>query len=369
MISGFDALQFIVEMIPDFMHYIEEIKPLRQEREKEKTMSRNKTVDLLRFILSLMIIPIHADLFIDVYRPLFLCFTLGLVRVGVPFFFIVSGYYLQDRIDKGKSIRKSVLRYLRLWILFILLDLAITGWYFYPTFPNTFAFLHKALFTGLSDAYWFLPVLVISQLILVPVFQKGYIPAAVAAGFILYLFAMTHDSYSFLFEGTWIHRLSGLHTSIFIFPQGGLVESVFFLSVGGWIRQNREKITVAVQGRIRLLVFGIILFSVLLMTEAYLTQSSGAYDGNCYLSLVFLPALLFILALVHDPVSFDTQKLGEVSLYIYLIHPIAVSVLRMAGANSVIRTLGAAAVSLVIGFAVTRFLRKRQRRHAAGQAA
>jgi serine/alanine racemase len=155
-------------------------------------MKRNKTIDLLRFILSILVVPIHADLFIDVSRPLFRCFTLGLVRVGVPFFFIVSGYYLKDRLDRGKteSIRRSMLRYLRLWILFILLDLAATGWYFYPTFPNTFAFLHKALFTGLSDAYWFMPALVVSQLILIPVFRKGRIPAAMAAGLVLYLFAV-----------------------------------------------------------------------------------------------------------------------------------------------------------------------------------
>lgn len=317
-------------------------------------MKRNKTIDLLRFILSILIVPIHADLFIDVSRPLFVCFSLGLVRVGVPFFFIVSGYYLKERLDQGKSIQNSIIRYLKLWLLFILLDLAITGWYLYPSFPSTFAFLHKAFFTGLSDAYWFMPVLIISQLILVPVFRKGHTLAAMSLGLVMYLFAMTHDSYSFLFEGTWIHRLSGLHTSIFIFPQGGLVESIFFLSIGGWLRQNRERVFSAHKDASRSLVFGIVLCSVLLMLEAYLTQNSGAYDGNCYLSLIPLPTLLFILALVHDPVRFDTRTLGAVSLYIYLIHPIAVNVMRMTGVNSVYRTLGATAIALVIGFAVVR---------------
>lgn len=90
------------------------------------------------------------------------------------------------------------------------------------------------------------------------------------------------------------------------------------------------------------------------MLEACLTQSRGAYDGNCYLSLIPLPTLLFIMALAHDPVRFDTRTLGAVSLYVYLIHPIAVSVMRMIGVNSVCRTLGAIAVSLVIGFALVR---------------
>ena len=85
-------------------------------------------------------------------------------------------------------------------------------------------------------------MLIISQLILIPVFRKGYISAALFIGLVMYLFAMTHDSYSFIFEGTWIYRLSGLHTDLFIFSQSGLVESIFFLSIGGWIHQNREKV-------------------------------------------------------------------------------------------------------------------------------
>ena len=317
-------------------------------------MKRNRTIDLLRFILSLLIVPIHADLFVDVSRPLFLCFSLGLVRVGVPFFFIVSGYYLRDRVERGKSIRGNMLRFLKRWILFILLDLAITGIYYYPTYPDSLAFIHKVLFTGLSDAYWFMPMLIISQLILIPVFRKGYISAALFIGLVMYLFAMTHDSYSFIFEGTWIYRLSGLHTDLFIFPQSGLVESIFFLSIGGWIHQNREKVFMKLKNANRQLVLGIVLFSVLLMLEAYLTQSSGAYDGNCYLSLIPLPTLLFLWALVFDPVAFDTRDLGAMSFYIYLIHPIAVSVMRMAGVNSVIRTLVPIAVSLTLSFVIVK---------------
>jgi len=36
LISDFDFMQLIVEMIPDFMHYIEDRKPVRRESEKRK---------------------------------------------------------------------------------------------------------------------------------------------------------------------------------------------------------------------------------------------------------------------------------------------------------------------------------------------
>ena len=108
------------------------------DRKQCGIVKRNRTIDFLRFILSLMIVPIHADLFIDVSKPLFWGFSVGLVRVGVPFFFIVSGYYLKDRVERGKSITGSMIRYLKLWLLFILLDLAVTGRYYYPGFQVLF---------------------------------------------------------------------------------------------------------------------------------------------------------------------------------------------------------------------------------------
>ncbi len=324
-------------------------------------MKRNRTIDLLRFILSILIVPIHADLFIDVSRPVFECFTLGLVRTGVPFFFITSGFFFRKRINDEGRRYCNYLKHMKLWLLFILLDLAVNGWYLYPNFPSTFAFFHKALFTGLSDAYWFMPTLVLTQIILEPVFRRNRFYPAIAIGLVMYLFAMTHDSYSFLFKGTWIYSLSALHTKIFIFPQGGLVESVLFLSIGGLINREKERITKALKGKGGLLVLLIAVCSVLLMLEAHFTQSHGAYDGNCYLTLIILPVLLFLWALIENPVTFPTRRLGKMSLYIYMVHPILVNVTRMMGAGSVVRTAVSVGVSIIIALLVTQFTDRKRR--------
>ncbi len=324
-------------------------------------MKRNKTIDLLRFILSILIVPIHADLFKDVSTPLFWCFSLGLVRVGVPFFFIASGFFFRERVNQTNIRYKNNLKHLKLWLLFIVLDLMITGWFYYPNFDSIFAFLHKALFTGMSDAYWFIPTLVITQILLRPVFEKDNYYPAIIVGLIMYLFSMTHDSYSFLFEGTPVYTLSELHTKIFIFPQCGLVESVFFLSLGGLISKEKNKLGNALKDKTSPLAAMVGVFCVLLMIEAYYTQNNGAYDGNCYLTLIALPALLFIWALIADPVSFPTKKLGEMALYIYLIHPIFVSIFRMFGADSIVRTFGAITIAIIISYVIIDFSATRRK--------
>lgn len=319
---------------------------------KQQMKERNRTIDLTRFVFSILIVPIHADLFMDVCTPVFQGFTVGFVRMGVPFFFIVSGFFLAASVSEGKSIKKNIWKNLKMWLIFLALDIVLTGRFYYPAFSGPAAFLHKALFTGLSDAYWFMPVLVVTQLFLIPVFKKKKYVPAIEVGLILYLFSMTHDSYSFLFEGTFIHRLSGLHTDIFIFPQGGLVESVFFLSLGGFFYERKDMLTERFKNRTRLLFGVVIVLSALLVLEAYLTQNRGAYDGNCYLSLILLPSVLFLWALIGDPVKADTKRIGVVSLYVYLVHPIAVSLMRMVNVGSVIRTLAATVAAVAIGFLI-----------------
>lgn len=322
-------------------------------------MARNKTVDLLKFILSILIVTLHSEMFIDVSDALFWVTTQGLSRAGVPFFFVASGYFLCMNVEKGKSVRDNILRNAKVWIVFILLDLCITGWHYYPQFEDALAFFHKAFFVGLSDAYWFLPSLVVTQLIMIKVFKKQKTEYALIFGFFTYLFAMTHDSYSFLFEKSWIYPISAAHTELFVWPQAGLVESIFFVAIGGLIYKHRVRLTESLKNKVYLLRGGMVLFSILLMLEAYFTQGAGAYDGNCYLSLIFLPGFMLLWALIDNPVKYDTKTLGVLSLYIYLVHPIVVSILKMTDVDTITRAMLSIAITLAICIGFFKFKQRR----------
>ena len=94
-------------------------------------MSRNKTIDFLRFIFSLMIIAVHTDLFVDVSEPLYYVFSLGLARASVPFFFIVSGFFFRQGQLQNKSRKPYFLKISKYWLIFIVLDLLIVGPFYY----------------------------------------------------------------------------------------------------------------------------------------------------------------------------------------------------------------------------------------------
>ena len=56
---------------------------------------RNGAIDLLKFLFSLMIVIYHGRLFANAENPLF---RAG--KIGVEFFFIVSGYLMAAKAEK-----------------------------------------------------------------------------------------------------------------------------------------------------------------------------------------------------------------------------------------------------------------------------
>lgn len=317
-------------------------------------MSRNRTIDFFRFIFSLMIIAVHTDLFVDVSAPLYYVFTLGLTRASVPFFFIVSGFFFRQGQIDNKSRKSYFLKIIKYWLIFVVLDLLIIGPFYYHEYNNIVIFIYKFIFCGISGSYWYLTSLILSLLILDKIFKKRFTKVAVWIGLIFYLFAMTHDSYSFVFENTGIYMLSEIHTKICMgMPQAGFGESIFFLSIGSIFAENKEKTIQWAKNNSVTIKLLLILFTILLMVESYITMSHKAFDGNCYLSLIILPALLFIYALVFDPIKFDTTRIGKMSLYIYLIHPILKSLVALIDVNSIIRTLVCLIISIVLSYIIT----------------
>lgn len=80
---------------------------------------RNINVDILKFILSLLVVTIHTDLFKDISPYISYLITNGIARIAVPVFCLINGYYFYDTVMKksaGQWLRKIANLYV-LWML------------------------------------------------------------------------------------------------------------------------------------------------------------------------------------------------------------------------------------------------------------
>lgn len=285
-------------------------------------MQRNQNIDLLKFIFSLCIIAIHVSLFKNVNTTLYHITTMGLMRIAVPFFFIVSGYYYYQKIKLNKDTKSYIYHIIKLFLIFESIEVMI---YTIPLLSTIkqygiLPYIWKIFSVGLGGAYWYLISLILSLCILTPLWKKQNIFLMFIIGLVLYLTVFTNDSYSSFFEQTTIQNIAMIHTKIWTWPQAGLCSSLFYLSLGALISQYQLQI----KGLHIFLVGSIFL---LLLESSYL-QSHGAKDANCYISLIFIVPLLFLYVQKHSYVFFDTYLLGKMSLYIYMIHQPLLNILR-----------------------------------------
>lgn len=285
-----------------------------------KMPQRNQTIDLLKFIFSFFIIGIHAQIFKNILPVAYYTITMGLFRIAVPFFFVVSGYYFYQKLQKNKPIKPYFMKLIKIFVIFELLEIIIFSPFFLMYFKNVFYYIWKIVSTGLGGAYWYLTSLILSLLIMMPLWKKKRLYPCFLAGLLMYLFCMTNDSYSPFFIHTHIQKLAILHTQIWSWPQAGLCSSIFYLSIGAIISKYQPQIKYL--HMILFISFGLLIF------EAYFLQSRNPYDGNCYLSLMIFTPMLLLYCLQHPYIGIDTKRLGQMSLYIYMMHQLILNCLQ-----------------------------------------
>ena len=80
---------------------------------------RNYTIDLFKFISSILIIGIHTNLFVDINDTLNFAFVDIICRLAVPFFAGCSGYFLSKSLAKNefraKPIKKQEWKMIKLY--------------------------------------------------------------------------------------------------------------------------------------------------------------------------------------------------------------------------------------------------------------
>ena len=109
--------------------------------------TRNYTIDLFKFISSILIIGIHTNLFVDINDTLNFAVVDIICRLAVPFFAVCSGYFLSKSLAKNefraKPIKKQEWKLIKLYALWTVLYLLYsiptwikTGWMSFGAFKD-----------------------------------------------------------------------------------------------------------------------------------------------------------------------------------------------------------------------------------------
>ena len=136
----------------------------------ESSAKYDSKYDVVKFILSLLVLAIHSTLYPMVLYPW--------LRIAVPLFFIMSSYFLFSKLrdtseDKQKTIlKKFTIRNLQLYLCWCIILLPITiyirktTWFSHDLSENISTILKSILFGSTFVASWFITATVIGSLII-----------------------------------------------------------------------------------------------------------------------------------------------------------------------------------------------------------
>lgn len=285
--------------------------------------------DILKAICAFLIVCIHAP-FPGIIGT---CVT-AIARVGVPVFFMITGYFYDTVIEKGKElyqIKKIFLLMIFSNILYFVFDIIVSlrdcavSEFLHSTF--TLKSLIKFLLFNESVLHghlWYLGailyVLVIFKLL------RKFVPKWKTAVYAITPFLLIEDlvlgKYSILLFGKEPFPAFALRNFLFV--------GIPYFTIGYFLKENRRKIDSfrkhkALCGLLALLFAGTTLFELFILK--YLDANA---TRDHYISTTFLAIILFII-FTDDCWNGNkfklTKKIGkDYSALIYIVHPIFINI-------------------------------------------
>lgn len=350
----------------------------------EKKVKSYTGIDVFRLVAAVLIITIHTSPLAGLSETGDFILTRIVARVAVPFFFVTSGFFLISRYHYQTAklcafVKKTLLIYGAAIALYIPVNLYNGYFKMEYLLPNL---IKDIVFDGTLYHLWYLPASVIGGVIAWGLVKKLDYRKAFAVAAAFYLVGLFGDSYYGVIKNVPI--LSGFYALIFQvsdYTRNGIFFAPVFFITGGFIAdysdRGENKSEIACDQSVRKksgVCFGL---SMALMLVEGLVLHHFQVQRHDSMYVFLLPCVYFLFLMLLQFRGKRYVWLRDLSLVVYLIHPMMIVVIRMFAKvlhlqgllvdNSVVHFLAVTVASVAFGAAAValwgRFGRRRKKRH------
>jgi len=297
-------------------------------------------IDRFRQIAALLIVGIHTYPLSSINENLnfFVCNVIS--RVAVPFFLMVTGYFLLPQYFlKEKRSTKPLINFLKKTILFyaiatvIYLPLSIYAGY-YSDGSIAAAVVRNVVFDGTFYHLWYLPASIVGVLLVYSLSRRFSLRTVLGISAVLYLFGLLGDSYYGLTAN--IPILNSVYRacfSVFSYTRNGFFYAPVFLALGAMIANMKRRL----DARVCLLGFAV---SMLVMLAEGSVLHFGGIQRHDSMYAALLPCMFFLFQLLLSSTGKTRPILRDVTMWVYILHPLFIVAVRGAAkATSLTRLL------------------------------
>lgn len=290
-------------------------------------------LDWFRIVSAVLVITIHTSPLLSFGEfPDFLL-TRIIARVAVPFFLMVSGFFLLPEVQRENGNPERLYRQIghlaKLYLISIVLylPLMIYSGYFKEDF--TIGNLFKdILINGTFYHLWYLPAAITGLAIVGLLLRYCKDWTVFVISLVLYLFGLLGDSYyGIVTMVPWLQKLYDGIFSISEYTRNGLFFVPLFLMLGYYLgrQETRRSRLTQKQAAIGLVISGILLFG----EGIGLHFLNWQRHDSMYILLPVVMVFLFSLMLQWDIKG--GKRLNRIAMIVYIIHPAMIVAIRLAG--------------------------------------
>lgn len=282
-------------------------------------------LDWFRIAAAFLVTAIHISPLEDISAQGDLVLTRILARVAVPFFFMVTGYFVLDKEKPGR-VRRAIVKNLKWYLLAVVIYLPI-NWYAGRLIGLDAGYVsQELLIQGTFYHLWYFPALITALALCGLAYGYLGLKPALGISILLYLFGLMGDSYYGLISK--IPFFKTVYDGIFAVMENtrnGFFLAPLFLLLGAafreWDLAGKEEQSRTYWG------VGLAVSMVFMTAEGLLVHSvNWPHHDSMYLSLPVAMVFLFGLLLQFSVEA--RPALRRISLWIYLLHPAFIVVVR-----------------------------------------
>lgn len=289
-------------------------------------------LDYFRILCAIFVIAIHTAPLATINKEIDFAFTYILGRIAVPFFFMVTGFFFFQKIsnDRQKNVeflKSFILKITKLYLFSILLYIPVNIYTGYFTHGFRCINLVKdILFNGTFYHLWYFPSVILGisiSFILYRTFSTKVIYTIVS---ILFLIGLFGDSYfgiskSFVAINHFYHFIF----AVFDYTRNGLFFAPIFIMMGALIAKDKEQLI-----SFKKSMSGFLLSAFFMIGEGMLLHTLNLQRHNS-MYFFLIPSMFFLFQLLlHLKIS-NNQKMRSISLWVYIIHPLCIILIRGFG--------------------------------------
>ncbi|MBB6634204.1 acyltransferase [Cohnella thailandensis] len=288
-------------------------------------------LDWLKFAAALLVVANHTSPFLSYSAAADFLLSNLLTRIAVPVFFMTTGFFIFRRLTRDPLTDRQVLRgYLlktcKLYAIAILLYVPLnlyTG-YFSDSF-TAYSLIKDIVFDGTFYHLWYLPALIAGLSITVIMYRRMSMKAMLAAAGFLYIVGLLGDSYfGIVQEAEGIARLYEGMFAVFDYTRNGLFYAPIFLTIGAWAAKQKPPT--------RTPFANAALFAGslgMMVVEGTLLHAAGAPRHDS-MYVFAIPAAYFLFHWALQWKVRSSKRFREWRVWIYILHPIAIVLVRGA---------------------------------------